>query len=313
MRSKDDLPNTEVLIGKIMDENKSRAVNTAVDNNALYAGNRQSSNQRRNNPKQKKSYPCYICGSLEHWASKCPQRPKGTVKNVSANFENLYVEVASTEEVNNVTSTSRWCLDSGCTTHMCANEEMMEDLQKCTATLNMANTALTTAKAKGTASRNVEQMDLEYMHPEEDTEPRRETRNERVHQEPEMGPPKRAPGRPAKQKSGKLGRPKKLYRYVSMSSVASSNASSHEGDVDEPMEQEADGPDDVFYQASEENRGEKRPLDTSLVQIDKRARSEMGGSGAGTLTNDVEDLEDEDEPIERQSHVRGGGGPDKSH
>lgn len=125
-----------ILIIVTFDENKNRrVVDKAVDKNALYAGNRQSSNQCRNHPKQKKNYPCYIRGSLEHWASKCPQRPEGTAKNVIANFQNLYFEVATTEEVSNVTSTSRWCFNSGCTTHMCANEEMMDDLQECTATL----------------------------------------------------------------------------------------------------------------------------------------------------------------------------------
>jgi len=34
---------------------------------------------------------------------------------------------------------------------MCANEELMTDIEQCTATLNMANTASTTAKARGTA------------------------------------------------------------------------------------------------------------------------------------------------------------------
>lgn len=680
MRSKDDLPTTEVLIGKIMDENKSRRVNDlTVDNNALYAGNRQSSNQRRKNPKQKKKYPCYVCGSLDHWASQCPKRSKDSAKNVNIRGENLYIEVATAEEAKNVTSTKRWCLDSGCTTHMCANEELMTDIEQCTATLNMANTASTTAKAKGTAhliaatkngkvdvninnallvkdlrtnllsvskitqndrevvfrkneavirdldgnvkltadriedlyylreagervnaateeirtseaslwharlghlhmdavvdlsnehatglrplkrdgqpcdvcqrgklttkpftartersskpleivhtdlcqpsrvkseggnryfvtftddysgwcvihflkskdtvfeafkmyksfaekqtgmkikslqsdngreysnkhfdeylqregiqrrltvpytpqqngvaermnrtivdmtrclliqsglpemywaeavntanylrnrcpsrshggktpyelwygskpnlkhlrvfgakvfvlekgpnrgklddrsvegklvgysetakaykvrrndtgkivftrdvtiieepvlrQRNVMQMDLDYMHPREDTpEPGREIGCERTPAEREMGPPKRGPGRPSRQKTGRPGRPRKLYRYVSMSSVASSNASSREDltqDNDEPMDQEAEGLDDAFNQTNDENRGEKGALNASATQIEKLAKSEK--DGVENSTDDVEDLEDCDEPME---------------
>jgi len=148
--------------------------------------------------------------------------------------------------------------------------------------------------------RNVMQMDLDYMHPREDTpEPGREIKCERTPAEREVGPSKRGPGRPSKQKTGRPGRSRKLYRYVNMSSVASSNASSHEDltqDNDDLMDQEAEGPDDVFNQVNDENRSETRALDTSVIQIEKRARSKKGG--VENSTDDVEDLEDHDESIE---------------
>ena len=152
IRSKDDLPNTEALIGKILDEHRStRANEPEDDNNALYAGNRYGRNRNRGKQKSKGKRACFICGKTDHLAAKCKQRSSGSAKNVNPEGENFYIEVAQSEEVKNVSSSRRWCLDSGCTVHMYANEDALTDIQKCAATLNMANSTSTISKAKGIA------------------------------------------------------------------------------------------------------------------------------------------------------------------
>ncbi|CAG5073869.1 Protein of unknown function [Cotesia congregata] len=64
-------------------------------------------------------------------------------------------------------------------------------------------------------------IDIDYAHPDEENpepgrvtrnEPGRVARNEQQHEEDQMEPPaRRARGRPAKAKTGKPGRPKRMY------------------------------------------------------------------------------------------------------
>lgn len=121
-------------------------------------------------------------------------------------------------------------------------------------------------------------VDIEYTHPEEDYQDqgRADVRHERVHEETQMPPPsKRRPGRPRIEKTGKPGRPRKLYRYVSTSSIASNASSQGSSQNEEPEGQEqVNREEDVFEQEDEETRGEKRPLDTSFLQVEKRARND---------------------------------------
>ncbi|CAG5109345.1 Similar to RE2: Retrovirus-related Pol polyprotein from transposon RE2 (Arabidopsis thaliana) [Cotesia congregata] len=93
---------------------------------------------------------CFICGKIGHWAAKCPERQQNSARSVESSEETHYV-VDQPEEAHNVTSRSRWCLDSGCTTHMCTSDEFLTDIQECEMTLNMANAASTKARAKGLA------------------------------------------------------------------------------------------------------------------------------------------------------------------
>lgn len=151
IRPNDELPNTEALIGKILDENRSRkTVQSPEDNNVLYAGNRYGRKPSQGKFKSKGSKPCFICGKIGHWAAKCPKRRQNFARSVESSAETHYV-VDQPEEAHNVTSRSRWCLDSGCSTHMCASDEFLTDIQEYEMTLNMTNAASTKARAKGLA------------------------------------------------------------------------------------------------------------------------------------------------------------------
>ncbi|CAD7080875.1 unnamed protein product [Hermetia illucens] len=145
IRSKD-----KTLTGKILDERKRRqSTEPAEDNNALYAGNRYDRVRQTNKNKAKpgKTHPCHICGGTNYWAAQCRNCNCNTANKVNSAVEtndNHYIEVARPDETKNVASTTRRCLDSGCTTHMCSNDDMLSDSQECA-----ANTSSTTARAKG--------------------------------------------------------------------------------------------------------------------------------------------------------------------
>lgn len=150
MRSQNELPGLDTFIGKILDENRSRrGADSRGGNDALYAGRRYSRDRSQNKLKKKKKRKCFTCGRTDHFAAKCPNKHHESARNVQRNSENFYVETTGTEEVNTASSTSRWCLDSGCTAHMCANEDLMTDMRECSSTLNMANSTSTISRSKG--------------------------------------------------------------------------------------------------------------------------------------------------------------------
>lgn len=80
-----------------------------------------------------------------------------------------------------------------------------------------------------------------------------------------------------------------MYRYVSISSIASNHASSRENltDKENSPEYEREGEqDDVFsHDTDDENHGEKRLLETSLYPKDKKLQSEITGRASEKSPN----------------------------
>ncbi|CAG5093072.1 Protein of unknown function, partial [Cotesia congregata] len=138
-----------------------------------------------------------------------------------------------------------------------------------------------------------------HMDAEEDPEPGRVLRDRRSCREIVREPsPARARGRPKKQKSGKPGRPRKLYRYVSASSITSSRASSRENlsqeEEEAPEEDDEEASNDVFIpSAVDEVLRTKRPLESSLFQEDKRPRNDRSSSDSEKSPKKDEDNTDE--------------------
>ncbi|CAG5084253.1 Protein of unknown function [Cotesia congregata] len=103
---------------------------------------------------------------------------------------------------------------------------------------------------------------------EEDPEPGRVLRDRRSCREIVREPsPARARGRPKKQKSGKPGRPRKLYRYVSASSITSSRASSRENlsqeEEEAPKEDDEEASNDVFIPSAVDEKSPKKDEDNT--------------------------------------------------
>ena len=145
-------------------------------------------------------------------------------------------------------------------------------------------------------TRSAVQINIDYMPPYgNDSKTESVIWDESIREESEMGPPlRRARGRPRKDKSGNRGRPAKIYRYVS-ESRASSRASrcdnlSADREVS-PERRKEEIEDDLFEQEDDGSRGKKRPLDTSQVPVDKRARSEREASDPENSSGDTENDE----------------------
>lgn len=155
IESRDELPTVEVLKVKIIEEYAARA-QTSGNVVAMAAGGRTREgklNSKKGKISMKGETKCFKCGAIGHKANVCSV--KGT--NYSKSRKQPYhadesyvichsVNAKTSTEIN----TSRaWILDSGCTAHLCADEDVFSSMSKSTKiTLNLASQA--SAKVEGT-------------------------------------------------------------------------------------------------------------------------------------------------------------------
>lgn len=131
IESRDDLPTVESLKSKLIEEHLQEARHLEQvgknenDNNALSVKekrrvNHDPRNARKNYPKQltqKFDGTCYNCGKSGHKAINCRAKKKeNSVKNVEDAMPAVVMNADSFKS-------TKWCLDSGATKHMCYNPE----------------------------------------------------------------------------------------------------------------------------------------------------------------------------------------------
>lgn len=121
--------------------------------NAMYVSNaksKQTSGQQNKQPKGKKTIAtkddskmkCYKCNLIGHRAESANKLDESL----------LAVPSLLTEEAilaSNTASSRDWCLDSGCTSHMCKNAESFVEMNRSVGKLNLASTACTEIGGKG--------------------------------------------------------------------------------------------------------------------------------------------------------------------
>lgn len=154
MESRDDLPSTEILKVKIVEDYEGRK-SKVIDQGAMFVKrvNRNNFNIKNNNLKknsdnhgQKNQVECYRCHRQGHFAREC--RTKNVNKNKqsaqqvnrSDNERKTTMLLSTTEEVMMSEQIKPiWCIDSGCTGHMCNNKQMIDNFTRLDSELNLAN------------------------------------------------------------------------------------------------------------------------------------------------------------------------------
>lgn len=142
IESRDTLPLPEELKIKILEESEARknANNDNVENDggAFYT-------------KKKVNKYCQKCKKKGHTTETCWSGKRDKVKK-SNKVEKNYSITAINKSMS-ITSANVWCLDSGCTSHMCAQKEQFEEIQPESGTLKLASVCHTTnIEGKGKVS-----------------------------------------------------------------------------------------------------------------------------------------------------------------
>jgi len=144
IETRDDLPTPENLKIKIIEQWESRQ-NKCQDPNAMVANKKKWHNSKKNEGFKGKCGKCHTRG---HKASECPQ-----VKDKGKPKESLFTNSA---EAALKTSSYSWCLDSGCSSHMCGEKSRFTKIGKSDATnVNLADHSSTVVEGKGAVKASV--------------------------------------------------------------------------------------------------------------------------------------------------------------
>lgn len=158
--SRDDLPSLETLRIKILEEFDARKENRDVANqNAMIAG---KPRYKRNYKKEKfakaecserhSKVNCFKCKKFGHFARDC-NGAKKTGEEFANRAGNVSLCAVNVFKINEIPDNDKWCIDSGCTSHMCRDRSAFAEIDlKGRGKLNLASNAITEFKAKGVAN-----------------------------------------------------------------------------------------------------------------------------------------------------------------
>jgi len=175
VESRDMLPTPEQLKVKILDESATRKHRDQSDDHAMIARrgkrNKKGSIHKSVNKSAEDTQPgntfkfkCHRCRQTGHKAIDCPKNERNSKsvynKEKAATCEDISFlsSIASTSSLaSNVWGNDAWCLDSGCTSHLCRDERKFTEISNTKDTkLNLANHGSTDVRAKGTVNVTVE-------------------------------------------------------------------------------------------------------------------------------------------------------------
>lgn len=135
IKSRDKLPDIDALMIKIIEERDSKVhENIKADTNAMFsrqwsktprdgAINRQQSDGNSSNEAR---YKCHYCNKKDHKAADCfkKKREAKSVNTASDVFYANEISNISTSATYNHAMSQRWCLESGCTSHLCKDPKL---------------------------------------------------------------------------------------------------------------------------------------------------------------------------------------------
>lgn len=156
MKSHDKLLDIDKLIGKIIEESYARG-HKADDNGAMFAKQRQNNSyahghsNEKSQPNQGKKITCNYCGKVGHKASKCFKR-KNKEKDKAGAVEDIFFasDIFSCDDSSyNATTVGEWCIDSGCTTHLCKDKSLFVESREMKSGVKLASNTTAEVTAKG--------------------------------------------------------------------------------------------------------------------------------------------------------------------
>lgn len=167
METRDKLPDLETLKIKILEESEAHGEAGNQVSNAMIASGKRHKNSwrtaKKNHPKNEKKeerkenpkVKCFRCNKLGHKAPEC--RKGASEKDKSTDeAEKIGLFVQKTDELNLAFQAEKdvsgdiWCLDSGCTTHMCNDQRKFKKLKKIShQSVKLASSALATIEGEG--------------------------------------------------------------------------------------------------------------------------------------------------------------------
>lgn len=173
IESRDELPSPEHLKIKILDESSTRKQRSQADDQAMFARRGKSTKGKTTNKMTHKSgdkaevfrpsgtfkFRCHRCRQVGHKAIDCPEKNERNQKcskdkekaAVGEDISFLTSQNNNSCFAENIQGDNMWCLDSGCTSHLCRDERKFEQISSTeNLKLNLANYESTAIKAKGT-------------------------------------------------------------------------------------------------------------------------------------------------------------------
>ncbi|CAB0033335.1 unnamed protein product [Trichogramma brassicae] len=157
IESRDKLPELEILKIKILEEHRSRhREDEDQHSSAMFTHTRpnpnrtsgissaKSSHGNSNSQKQKPTYKCGYCKKKGHKEADCFKKKK-SVQESKGDSSNLCFFTGTA--VN-----TKWCLDSGSTSHVCSDKDRFRNTYRATGTLQLASDATADIYGKGDVS-----------------------------------------------------------------------------------------------------------------------------------------------------------------
>lgn len=165
MESRDELPSTELLKVKIVEDHEGRK-SKVVDQGAMFVKRTNTNANQKKNSNENQGYKskieCYRCGRRGHLAKECKVKNVNKQKQSAQKLERdsdpkTTMLMSTTEEVMyGDKSNPVWCIDSGCTGHMCNEKHMIQGFERLDSELNLANNESTHITGAGKVSISVD-------------------------------------------------------------------------------------------------------------------------------------------------------------